>query len=357
MHNKEQLMLEELRIDEEDNVILDEIRCDEIVIEINTIRRQAMTQMLYASVEIGRLLCEAKDKLPHGMWGEWLENNFAYSQSTANNFMKLYRNYGDGDGEQIDMFFSADCKMDIFGNLTPSQAIALLGMPERERVEYVQTHNMESTSVRDIESEIKARQLAEKRADEAEALAREYKSDIETAESEVEEARRTVEELKRQYEEKEKRFSEELEAAKTTPVLNLKEEKRKIKEKLTADFEKKLATEKKVLEDKLGESEKQSGELAERLERAKSEAARELEAEYNQKMLFLEQRAQEAESKLACAGNSAVQKFAVHFELFQSEYNTLTHLLADLRQEGDENADKLRAALSQIIYAMKEEQS
>lgn len=66
-------------------------------------------------------------------------------------------------------------------------------------------------------------------------------------------------------------------------------------------------------------------------------AARELEAEYNQKMLFLEQRAQKAESKLARAGNSTVQKFAVHFELFQNEYNTLKSLLSDLRREGDDN--------------------
>lgn len=355
MYNNEQAMLEEMRINEDDRVLLDEMRCDEIVIEINTIRRQSMSQMLYASVEIGRLLCEAKDKLPHGMWGEWLEDNFAYSQSSANNLMKLYRNYGESD--QIDMFFSDGEKMDIFGNLTPSQAIALLGIPERDRVEYVQTHDMESTSVRDIENEIRARKAAEKRADDAEALAQEYKSSIETAESEAAEARRIVDDIKKQYKEKEKRLAEELETAKAAPALNLKEEKRKLKEKMTADFEKKLAAEKKVLEDKLGESEKQSGELAERLEQAKAEATRELEAEYNQKMLFLEQRAQKAESKLAHAGNSTVQKFAVHFELFQNEYNTLKSLLSDLRIEGDDNTDKLSNALYQIIYAMKEEQS
>lgn len=353
MQNEEKRTLDVVGYNEEDKIALNEMRCEEIVVEINTIRRQQLTQMLYASVEIGRLLCEAKDKLPHGMWGEWLEVNFAYSQSTANNLMKLYRNYG--ESEQIDMFFSDGEKMDIFGNLTPSQAIALLGLPERERTQYVQTHDMERTSVRDIEDAVKARKEAEARADAAEGLLCEYKESAERAESEADEARRTVEELRRKCEADAKAHAEELAAVKASASdSNIKEEKKKLKEKLTADFEKKLAVEKKALEDKLSESDKQIGELEARLSAARAEAARELEAEYNQKLLFLEERAKSAEGKLANSLNSAVQKFAVHFELFQGEYNTLKSLLAAMRERGDANADKLSGALLQIVNTMKE---
>ena len=62
-----------------ENAITDGARVGEIVIEINAIRKQTMTQMLYASVEIGRLLCEAKEKVPHGSFGAWLSDNFSYS--------------------------------------------------------------------------------------------------------------------------------------------------------------------------------------------------------------------------------------------------------------------------------------
>lgn len=355
MENEAKRTLDVIGYSDDDKRQLDEMRCEEIVIEINAIRRQTMAQVLFAAVEIGRLLCEAKEKLPHGMWGSWLKDNFDYSQSSANNFMKLYRNYGDGEGEQIDMFFQADCKMDIFGNLLPSQAIALLGLPERERVEYVQTHDMEQTSVRDIEDAVRARKEAEARADEAESKLCEYKESAERAESEADEARRTVEDLRRQYEADAKAHAEELAAAKATASdSNIKEEKKKLKEKLTADFEKKLASEKKALEDKLSESDKQRGELEARLSAAREEAARELEEEYNQKLIDMEERAKAAEGKLANSLNSAVQKFAVHFELFQGEYNTLKSLLSAMRESGDANADKLSAALLQIVTSMKE---
>lgn len=41
------------------------------------------------AVVCGQALIAAKEKCPHGDWGQWLTDNFDYSQSTATRFMKL----------------------------------------------------------------------------------------------------------------------------------------------------------------------------------------------------------------------------------------------------------------------------
>ena len=61
-----------------------------ITAEIKDLCRQAQTMALLYAVEIGRRLDEAKRALPYGKWGEWLKNEVEFSQSTANNFMRLF---------------------------------------------------------------------------------------------------------------------------------------------------------------------------------------------------------------------------------------------------------------------------
>lgn len=65
-----------------------------VTLEIRTLQRQAQQIMLSYAVEIGRRLEEVKAILPHGQWGDYLKNEVDYSQSTANNFMRIYREYG-----------------------------------------------------------------------------------------------------------------------------------------------------------------------------------------------------------------------------------------------------------------------
>ena len=45
-----------------------------IATEINTIRHQTRKILLAGALEIGRRLKEAKELLPYGEWGKWLEN-------------------------------------------------------------------------------------------------------------------------------------------------------------------------------------------------------------------------------------------------------------------------------------------
>ena len=67
---------------------------DMIATEINSIKSQTRIMVLCNSIEIGRRLVEAKEMLPHGEWGKWLETSVDYSQSTANNLMRIFEEYG-----------------------------------------------------------------------------------------------------------------------------------------------------------------------------------------------------------------------------------------------------------------------
>ena len=75
-----------------------ETRLQQLAVEIVTFDRQAKITAVSCAIEIGERLLEAKELVPHGEWGNWLKKNVNYSQSTANNFMRLYKEYGNDQG-------------------------------------------------------------------------------------------------------------------------------------------------------------------------------------------------------------------------------------------------------------------
>jgi len=61
-----------------------------LAVEIRTLQQQAQVVVLSYAIEIGRRLNEAKAVLDHGQWGPWLEREVNFSQSTANNYVKIF---------------------------------------------------------------------------------------------------------------------------------------------------------------------------------------------------------------------------------------------------------------------------
>lgn len=57
--------------------------------EINFYKLQAGN----AIIEIGKRLHEAKLTLPLGAWGAWLQNEVEFSERTAQNFMRIAKEY------------------------------------------------------------------------------------------------------------------------------------------------------------------------------------------------------------------------------------------------------------------------
>lgn len=43
------------------------------------------------AIKVGRLLLEAKDQVAHGEWGEWVEKHCAFSQRSAQGYMRVAR--------------------------------------------------------------------------------------------------------------------------------------------------------------------------------------------------------------------------------------------------------------------------
>ena len=96
----------------------DAAREDRLVSEIRMITEQTKQVVLFNSIEIGRRLTEAKAMVKRGTWGTWLKERVDYSQRTANNFMKIYQEYGrNGLAE----------KSQALANLSYTQALASAG--------------------------------------------------------------------------------------------------------------------------------------------------------------------------------------------------------------------------------------
>ena len=128
-----------------------------VTLEIRTLQRQAQQIMLGYAVEIGRRLEEVKAMLPHGQWGEYLKSEVEYSQSTANNFMRIYREYG----ATQQSLFGGEAKSQAFANLTYTKALRLLAIPnEEEREQFMAEHDVESMSNRELDKALKEREEA-----------------------------------------------------------------------------------------------------------------------------------------------------------------------------------------------------
>ena len=135
-----------------------------IATEINSIKEQTRKMFLFNSIEIGRRLVEAKQMVPHGEWGSWLQGSVDYSQSTANNLMKIFEQYG---ADQLTLF-GDNAKSQALGKLSYTQAVALLGIPDYEREDFIKENEVENMSTRELQQAIKEKQELEKKLKEAE---------------------------------------------------------------------------------------------------------------------------------------------------------------------------------------------
>lgn len=338
--------------------------------EINYIKRQAQQTLLAASVEIGRKLNEAKALVPHGMWEDWLTENVDYSQSTANNLMRIATEYGD---EQVSLF-SGKSNSETFASLTYSQAVALFALPMDQRQEFVENHDMEELSTRELKEEIAALKAdAEKRDEiirEMEVEGNELREKIGRLEEENEEAERDYNSAADALEEKQKALQDALkgkrdaeamfDAAKKLADANAKEKDKAVKAKAAA--EKKEADLMKQLNDATAEIRRLEAEAQEKpepeqitMEAAVSEEALEAQREKiaaEEREKLKEELRAEYEKKLSAAANPDNQRCVLRFESFCAEYQRLTKAMQGLPEE---NRNKIRANVRSTLERMLEE--
>lgn len=146
----------------------DAAREDRLVSEIRMITEQTKQVVLFNSIEIGRRLTEAKAMVKRGTWGTWLKERVDYSQRTANNFMKIYQEYGrNGLAE----------KSQALANLSYTHALALIDLPEDERARFAEERKAGEMALRRLQEEVRqekkkvtaVKELANRNAAEAEA--------------------------------------------------------------------------------------------------------------------------------------------------------------------------------------------
>ena len=297
---------------------------DIVAAEINAIKDQTRKMVLNNSIEIGRRLCEAKEMVPYGEFGKWLEESVDYSQSTANNLMKIYDEYGASQGE----LFGASAQSQTLGKLSYSQAVALLGVPTEEREAFAEETHAEDLSVRELQRKVE-----------------EYKTEKESLEKNIKEQGETI--VKYQ-----------------TGAQELLDQQKELKNKLKIEKEK-VKFLNKELQDKTN-SEAVNNWREDDLKRAKEKIAA-LEAELAKPVTIeadsvekipeeVERELEELRTKAAQAeltqGEEAITKYKIHFEDLTKCFSTLMEDLANIQDQ--EKAGKFRDATRKLITIMSE---
>ncbi|MGL4571838.1 MAG: DUF3102 domain-containing protein [Clostridium sp.] len=136
---------------------------NQIAAEINHIKNETQKVVIYNSIEIGRKLSEAKELVPHGKWLKWLDTEVSYKKSTADNLIRIFKEYG---ADQISLL-GDNLKSQAFGNLNYSQAILLLGVPGEDREKFIEENDIDDMSTRELKKAIADLKKSEEDKEEA----------------------------------------------------------------------------------------------------------------------------------------------------------------------------------------------
>ena len=314
--------------------------------------RTFTASMVNNIIEIGRRMCEAKEMLPYGQFGDWIKANTGYSRSTANNFMRIYQEYGSRQG----CLFGAEMENDqAFGQLTYTKALALLDVPAEEREQFVEDHDVVNMSTRELQQAIAERDAAKKKLEEVSRAFDESQDAL---------SKQKAETLKRGFEIKDLQSKvAELEArpAETIPDQGaidsaVAEAVKKADAAHAAELEKIKAGEeekRKALEKKAADAEARATKAAEKLKKAESNArvltdADGAEAEAKAAAAEAEKaRAEAAELRrqLAMSGEATVT-FKLYFAAWQKDYANMMDALA---KADEDTAGRLKAAINAQI--------
>lgn len=105
--------------------------------EIITLKNQTAENMIL----MGQKFIEAKKLIPHGEWGNWLEDKIGFSQRTANQFMRIAKEYISNS--------------QAISNLDATKIYLLLELPVEEREEFVNRNDLQNMSTRDMKKKLK----------------------------------------------------------------------------------------------------------------------------------------------------------------------------------------------------------
>ena len=316
---------------------------DVITSEIKELCSAAGKTMLLYAAEIGRRLVEAKAILPHGEWGRWLSEECGFSQRTANKHMQIFKAYGSA---QVSLL-GAELNSPTWANLSYSQALSLLAVPEEERETFAKENNVEELSTRELDKLIKERDEAVKKATEAEQMLQgtvegvkelneqklQAEADAEKQRAELERAQLEAEELRTKLDkakEAEKKAKEKLKKLKESPEIP-QELRDKRKAEAAEEANERAAEDiRKGIED--AERKAREAEAARALAESEAEAARSKAEELR---------------KAVAAADPAVSEFKILFTQVQETMDKMFDRMGKI--EGSAMRGKLAAAVRAVL--------
>ena len=294
--------------------LFDQRDIDIITEEINFYKQQAGMAIL----EIGKRLAEAKSQLSHGEWLPWLEEKVEFSERSAQQYIRLWKEYG---------------KSATVADLGVRKALVLLALPESEREGFAggkhvvdgEEKTVSAMTVKELEKAIAERNAARAEAEKAAADIQEAKDTALAAQEELARVRKELEELR----------SRPVEVAVQTVDASA--------EQIAAA---RLEAEKAAAA-QVEKAKKTLAEAQERVRKAEEQAvaaAKEKDAALDAAKSYKAE-AEAARKKLAASGNESLIKFKTLFDQTVENVNTMAELL---HQQPEDEREKLRRAMQAL---------
>lgn len=307
-----------------------------------------------AVIEIGRRLMEAKAQLRHGEWLPWLREKVEFSETSAQNFMRIAREYGNPH---------------LVGDLGASKALVLLALPASERENFAaekhvvngEEKSVSEMSKRELEEAIRQRKIAEEARDKVQRALDEQRKINEDAAAKVQAAQDAADAARAEVEnaqgtalaaqERAAELERELKELREKPVdvavqtvdasaeqiaAALKEAEKAARAKRDEAVAKKAEELKKAEEQR--DAAQKAVENAEAGRKAAEEQAAALRAEL-----------EKARKSAAAMDNKALAEFSVLFRQAQETVNRLTELADELDEESRPKIYRALSALGQMI--------
>ena len=305
-------------------------------------------------LEIGKRLNEAKAQLSHGEWLPWLRGKVDISERSAQDFMRLAREYS---------------KSAEIADLGASKALALLALPVSERERFAaEKHNVDGVeksvgemTAKELKKAIEERDDARKHMEAMKARAEAAEQSREKMEQDMnllKDLQRRAREAEEAKEAELRRAEAELAEWKARPV-EVAVEYRTDPKELEAAREEGLSQARKssqsildAKEKQLANAEERAGKLKEELRKAREETKAANISLQNAEKAAREARRQAEESgKLAkINSNENMVKFGI---LFNQAQDTVNRMADAMEKETLENQEKMRRALEALSDAIR----
>ena len=309
-------------------------------------------------IEIGRRLVEAKELLPHGEWLPWLQRETEFSERSAQDYMRVFKDYS---ATQLGLF-GPETNTQTFADLPISKALALLSVPESDREAFAKEVDAEHISVRELKQAIKERDEALAREKAAmqdlagvQAEAEKMQHAIDTLSGDRDDLDRLRAEAEKKLEEAQKQITELENRPVEVAVETVRDEEaiaaaaKEAKEKAEAAAKKKIAD----LEKKLNKAENERAEAVEKAESAGKDAEKKLK-EATAAAEKIKADLEEARKQLK-ASDSDITAFGIRYTTMQNEFGYMITEYRKVAARDRETGDKLHEAVRQLIeYFTKE---